>query len=214
MRDNRRILLFVLLLCTALTLLPAAEKTADIQFAGDYTRASLKNDQKSLTLIGNAWVRTEETLITADTIELYGIGSRYITCEGDVSIHDSAQGLRLTSNRLSYDREQTLLRVDGWAEMEDVQNGIIVKGAYLENSQQTGETLIQISVRIFKDTEDGPMICLTDSALYDSARQRLEMTGSSVVYWKGNRYHAAQISIDLEKNEITMEGNVKGNINE
>ncbi len=189
-------------------------QTGEIRFSSDYTSASLRNGGKSLLLSGNAWIETNDTRIEADAIEIFGNDSRYVSCEGNIAIKDATQGITLTANKLFYDRERSLLRVDGWAEMEDLKNGIIAKGAYLENSQKTGITLIQISVRLYKDTEDGAMICMTDSALYDSKNQLLEMTGNSIVYWKGSTYQATQISIDLEKNEITMEGRVSGTINE
>ncbi len=208
-----------MLICIITALPPLISKeqtlsTGTIKFSSDYTKASMIDDQKSLLLSGDAWIITNSTTIQADSIKISGKDSRNISCEGSVSIDDSQQGISLTSNKLTYDRKLSLLRIDGWAEMEDKNHGIIAKGAYLENSQQTGITLIQISVRIFKDTDDGPMVCLTDSALYDSNTQHLEMTGNSVVYWKNSIYKASRISIDLEHNEITLEGKVKGTIHE
>jgi lipopolysaccharide export system protein LptA len=204
----------VLLILTAALPLSAAESSSDIRFSSRYTRASMRNEEKSLLLSGNAWVETGNTRIQADEIELYGAESRYIDCSGNVIMSDSSQEITLTANRAFYDRVRQVLRIDGWAEMEDSKNGIIARGAYLEYAQQTGITLIQISVRIFKDTKDGPMTCMTDSALYDNKSMQLEMTGDSAVYWKSNTYKAAKISIGLEDNEITMEGSVRGTINE
>ncbi len=218
MSDMKRLSIITLLILLLILLpLGAQEATSEksvINFSSDYTRASLHEDQKSLLLSGNAWIETGSTRIQADSIEIFGEESRYISCSGDIEIIDTDQGLIVNSKNLYYDRVRSLLRIDGWAEMEDRINEIIAKAAYLENSQETGITLLQISVKIYKHTEDGPMICMTDSAIYNSIKQSLEMTGNSIVYWKGSSYEASQISVDLINNEITLEGRVKGTINE
>lgn len=209
---NRRILLILLGLASLLSL--SAQELDGISFSSDYTRAQIINDEKSLILSGNAWIETGSTAIRADRITIGGSELQLIICEGDVSIEDTEQGISLSSHRLTYDREKTILRIEGWAEMEDLKNGVIAKSGYLENSQTDGTTLLQIQVRLYIDTEDGPMICLTDSAWYDSLAQLLEMTGSSKIYWKGNTYEASQISVDLKNEEISLEGRVKGTIYE
>ncbi len=207
-------LLIMILILLPLSAQEAPVKDSVIRFASDYTRASLHEDEKSLLLSGNAWIETGSTMIQAAAIEIFGKESRYISCTGDVEITDSNQGLTVNAKNLYFDRQRALLRIDGWAEMEDRTNEIIAKAAYLENSQETGITLLQISVKIYKHTEDGPMICMTDSAIYDSEKQTLQMTGNSIVYWKGSSYEASQISVDLTSNQITLEGRVKGTINE
>jgi lipopolysaccharide export system protein LptA len=215
MSDMKHRVLFVLIILTLLTApTSAAETGSGITFSSRYTRASMRGEQKSLILSQDAWVETGDTRIEADEIELFGAQSRYLSSTGNVVILDALQGLKLTANSLLYDRVEGLLTIDGWAEMEDTGNGIIVRGSYLEHNQQSRVTLIQIHVRIFKDTEQGPMVCLTDSALYDSERQTLEMTGDSSVYWNTNTYRAARITVDLETDEISLEGSVRGTINE
>ncbi len=213
---KERILLFcIVLVISSLPLFSQETGTRNaINFSSDYTRASLHDDMKSLLLSGSARIETGSTTISADAIEIYGAQSRYVSCTGGVNIIDGEQGISVRAEELYYDRNRSLLRIDGWAEMEDTANGIIAKAAYLENSQETGISLLQISVKIYKHTEDGPMVCMTDSAVYDSRNQTLAMTGNSVVYWKGSSYEASQITVNLADNEITLKGRVKGIINE
>lgn len=201
-------ILFILTAC----LLMAQQQ--EIEFSSDYTRAQIREGNKSLLLSGNAWIRTENTQISSDQIELYGTDSRFVSCEGNVLVEDEQQQITLTSDTLLYDRRDEKVTISGWAEMEDRKNGIIARGGYLENSSQSLITKIQIQVRIFKDTDEGAMTCLSDSALYDSQTMRLELNGNCSVYWKSSSYHAARITIDLESNEISLAGNVRGSINE
>ena len=88
-------------------------------------------------------------------------------------------------------------------------------GAYLKNEQDKGIILIQINVSIIKATEDdGEMYCRADSALFNSESNTLELTGRAEVSFEGSLYQASRILIDLNTNEITMEGGVSGNIHE
>lgn len=220
MSDMRRIirtvwLLAFLLLTAAGSPLHAQENTGtEITFSSRYTRASMRGGQKSLILSQDAWVETGDTRIEADEIEVYGEQSRFLSCKGNVNITQKSDSIRLTAQQLLYDRIDEVLTIRGWAEMEDIEREIIVRGSYLEHNQRTGITLIQVHVRIFKDTDDGPMICLTDSAVYDSENQSLEMTGDSSVYWNTSTYRAARIAVDLQTNEIELEGSVRGTISQ
>lgn len=220
MSDMRRIIQTVwiisaLLVAAAGSPLYAQEHSdSDITFSSRYTRASMRGGQKSLILSQDAWVETGDTRIEADEIEVYGEQSRYLSCRGNVSITQNSENLQLTAQQLLYDRIDGVLTIHGWAQMEDIEREIIVRGSYLEHNQRTGITLIQVHVRIFKDTDEGPMICLTDSAVYDSENQSLEMTGDSSIYWNTSVYRAARISVDLQTNEIALEGSVRGTISQ
>lgn len=211
------LILAVLLSLTATQHLHADEETNardGVRFSSDHTEASVEEGEKTLRLSGDAWVETGSVRIEAETIEVSGERSRFIRATGSVSITDERQHITLSANSILYDRRQQLLKADGWAEMEDRENGIIVRGAYLENRQSEGITLIQIGVRLFKDTSDGLMVCMTDSAVYNSDEQSLELTGNSTVHWRENTYQAAKITLALDTEEITMEGSVSGTITE
>jgi lipopolysaccharide export system protein LptA len=217
MRSMIRTVWFIAFLLSAAAGSPllAQENTGtEITFSSRYTRASMRGGQKSLILSQDAWVETGDTRIEADQIEVYGEQSRFLSCTGNVNITQKTDSLSLTAQQLLYDRIDEVLTIRGWAQMEDIEREIIVRGSYLEHNQRTGITLIQVHVRIFKDTDDGPMICLTDSAVYDSVNQTLEMTGDSSVFWNTSTYRAARITVDLQTNEIELEGSVRGTISQ
>ena len=210
------IILVLLLFCTMVSAEETKTEKQVIAFSSDTTKASLREGKESIILEGNASVETKSIILQADTIEISGGSdsntSRFIFCTGSVYAKDSNQNIELTTHALTYDRQDQTLTVNSWVEMNDYTNGIALQGAYLKNYQAQNKTVIQIRVTIRKDTEDGPMVCRTDSALFDGQKQTLELSGDSVIYWNDDIYQAAYMQIDLVTNSISMEGEVSGNI--
>jgi lipopolysaccharide export system protein LptA len=222
---NRRYAICLLALLLA-AVPAAAEETADsesaeeqkqetISFAGSYTRAAMREGNESIYLSGGSWVRTGSVYIEADSIDIYGENSRFLTSRGNVVLVEEDKQITLQANTLNYDREKSSLVVNGWAELLDRENQLLARGAYLRSEEDGNRILIQVQVTILKtDDEDKEMYCRADSALYDTEADLLELTGRSEVYYDGSYYKAARILIDLETNEITMEGGVSGTIDE
>jgi len=83
----------------------------------------------------------------------------------------------------------------------------------LQFSLQEGEVLLQVDVRLFKHTESGPMACTADVMRFDRTNQDLELKGKATIDWAGDRYEAERITVDLETEEIAMDGSIKGVVN-
>jgi len=181
-------------------------------FSAARTEAVLSQGKERTLLTGNAVIETSDTRIRADRIELYGENFRFALCSGNIVVEDTARGFILHSSNLFFDREKELSRVQGYCEMEDQKNGLVVKGSFLENRGQENLTYIQIGVRILKDDGESRMVCRSDFALYDRDRDILELSGAPRVNWKGDTYQASRIVINLETDEITMEGQVSGTV--
>jgi len=188
------------------------EGSDSFTFSADRIEAVLSQGKERTVLSGNAVIETGDTLIRADVVELYGDDFRFALCNGNVFVEDRAQGYILHCEDLYFDREKDLSRVQGYCEMEDYKNELVVKGSFLENRGKEDITLIQIGVRILKNDEDGPMVCRSDFALYNRGEEILELSGTPRVSWKGDNYRASRIVINLETDEITMEGQVSGTI--
>ncbi len=214
MQSKIRILGICMVLVLAAVWLGADDQIRPITFSGTFSRAVTRGDDRSVFLSGNAWIETGSARIEAEEITISGENYRFAVCSGSVFILDTDQDITLRTSLLEYDRFTSTAVSRGWTEMEDRSNALIARGGYLENSGETGITLIQIAARILKDTDEGEMLCRTDSARYDSKAQILELTGNSVVYWNQDVYRASKIIIDLDTNEITLEGNVTGTIYE
>ena len=55
-------------------------------------------------------------------------------------------------------------------------------------------------------------MCRSEFARYNRNDDILELTGMPVVFWKNDEYRALRIIVDLDKDEITLEGKVSGSI--
>lgn len=181
-------------------------------FSADRTEAVLAKGKERTLLTGRAVIETEDTRIHADRVELYGEDFRFALCSGNIIVEDQTQGFNLQTENLYFDRERELLRVEGYYEMEDQKNSLVVKGFFLENRGEENQFVIQIGVRILKMDDDGEMVCRSEYAFFDRDNDTLELSGSPKVTWKGDDYEASRISINLETDEITLEGQVSGTI--
>ncbi len=194
------------LLLASLFLLPSPLPAEDFQFTADTLSSQFTEGEKRTVLSGSAQIISGPTTIEAPTIELYGPDFRYAEAEGGVSITDTEQGFSATAESLHYDREKKNSRIRGNAVLEDMENGVIVKGEFLENQQETQLTTIQMNVRIFKDD----IVARCSFARYRRKDEILELTGRPEVYKGDNEYRADRIIIDLETDEISLKGRVRG----
>lgn len=185
---------------------PAGADT--FEFSGDRVSMSLAEGRQRTLLVGNAWVRSEATEIFADEIELFGDDYRFAVCRGNVRVEDEEKGILLRSQNLFFDRERKISRVEGYAEMEDRKNEVVVKGGYLEHRDEEDLTIIQIGVRIFRED----MACRAEFARYRRGEDILELSGMPVVFWDGDEYRATRITVNLETEEFDLEGDVSGAI--
>ena len=201
---NKFSLFLFLFICSGVLFLPAESFT----FSGDSMNTIIAKGKERTLLEGNASITSESTHIEAETIELYGKDSRFAFCSGNVRVVDKEKGILLTSDHLYYDREEDISRVDGYAEMEDQKNELIVKGGYLENFGNQDVTIIQIGVRILKED----LACRSEFARYRRDEEILELSGMPFVHWKGDEYRASRITINLDTDEILLEGEVEGTV--
>ena len=180
----------------------------DFSFFGDSLSSSRGKGKEHTSLKGNAGIISSSTRIKADNIEIYGSDNDFAECTGTVEVIDNEKGISLKAERLFFNRRDDIIRVEGAAVMEDMKNEVIVKGNFLEYMGSDETCLIQIGVRILKDD----MVCRSEFARYNRNDDILELTGMPVVFWKNDEYRALRIIIDLDKDEITLEGKVTGSI--
>ena len=117
----------------------------DFYFSSDRTSISLAEGNEQTILDGNAQINSEDTVISADSIELYGDDFRFAICSGNVLVVDSRQGIRINTENLFYDRKKEIMTINSYAEMIDQKNEIVVKGSYFKNLGKENITIIQIA---------------------------------------------------------------------
>jgi len=192
-----------------LALLPAAGAWAErFTFSADSMTGSMASGRERVVLSGAANVVSGGMVIRADHIELYGDEFRYIECTGSVTVVDEERGLRLSTGRLLYDRQERISRLTGPSVMEDGRNKVVIKGDFIENDDKRETALIQINVRILKDD----ISCRAEFARYDRAAGTLELTGSPWVRRGSDEYRASAIRVDLESEDIVLSGSVSGTV--
>jgi lipopolysaccharide export system protein LptA len=168
----------------------------------------LAKGKERTILTGNAEVQTEDNLIKAERMELYGEDFRYVNCSGDVRIINEQKGIEVTCEQMFYNRQEKVVRVRGSVVMLDKKNEVVVKGGFLENWEDSDETVVQIGVRILKTD----LVCRAEYGRYLRNEDKLELSGMPVVNWKGDEYRALKIYIDLNTDTIRLEGNIRGRV--
>jgi len=193
----------------AVALLLAPALAADtFTYSGDAMSTSLAEGNERALLKGNARIDTEDMRITADEIELFGKDFIYAQCRGSVRVVNTKRGIELSSRELFYNRKEKVARIKGNAVMTDLKNEIVVKGGFIENRDAEQLTIVQIGVRILKKD----LVCRSEFAKYWREKKILELSGMPFVTRKGDEYQAARIVVDLDTEQMTFEGDVKGSL--
>jgi lipopolysaccharide export system protein LptA len=164
---------------------------------------------KELTVLtGNAEVRSDNLLLKASRIEIHGDDNQFVDCFGEVWGREEAKDIYFQTDRLRYDRKLKIARLEGNATLEDKKNKIVAKGRFIEYDDQAEVTVFQIAVRLFKDT----MVCRSEYAVYRRTEKLLDLSGFPVVFKKNDEFRADRIRVDLDTDDVTMEGTVSGSI--
>jgi lipopolysaccharide export system protein LptA len=177
-------------------------------FSGNRLVAELAEGRERTILSGGARMVSDQFVIEAESIELYGDDFNLALCRGNVRVTDTENDASFTCSELHYDRREEVIRLQGSAVMEDRKHEMVIKGELLEHRDKEGVTLIQVGVRILKKD----LASRSQMARYYRDEDRLELSGLPVVRWKGDTYRAARIRIDLEKDRIQLEGSVAGEV--
>jgi len=164
--------------------------------------------QEITILTGNAEVRSDNLLLRADRIEIQGKNNDFIECVGNVWGFEEEKNILFYTDRLRYDRQRKVARLEGNSSLEDRENEIVARGRFIEYDDGNEITVFEISVRLFKDD----MVCRSEYAIYNRKEKLLDLTGFPIVYKKDDEFHADRIRVDLDTDDVTMEGSVSGKI--
>ena len=206
----KRFLTIIAILTLAVCCLHAGE----ISFSGGYTKVSMQQGNKSVTLSGGAKVSTDEVDLSAESMKLYGENYRYITCTGNVQATEHENGISFNSPDIFYDRETGVVRSDSWIEIQDTKNQASLSGAWFEYNMKTSIMKLQIMARIIKIAEEKLMVCRADDIEYNGKENMVTLRGNAEVNWKDDIYKAAMIVVDLNTNDISLYGTISGAFND
>jgi len=177
-------------------------------FKADSMSGTKAIGKETTILTGNAEVRSNNLLLKASRIEIQGEDNQFIDCSGGVWGMEEEKNILFFTDRLRYDRKLKIARLEGNSTLEDRKNEIVAKGNFIEYDDQAEVTVMQISVRLFKDD----MVCRSEYAVYRRNEKLLDLSGFPVVYKKDDEFRADRIRVDLDTDDVTMEGAVSGTI--
>ena len=192
-----------------LLLFIAISAHADVfSFRADKMSGTKALGRETTILTGNAEVRSDNLVLRANRIEIQGDDNQFIDCTGGVWGIEEEKDIIFITDRLRYDRKRKIARLEGNSTLEDRKNEIVAKGNYIEYDDQTEVTVFQISVRLFKDD----MVCRSEYGVYRRTEKLLDLSGFPVVFKKDDEFRADRIRVDLDTDDVTMEGAVSGTI--
>jgi lipopolysaccharide export system protein LptA len=177
-------------------------------FRADKMSGTKALGRETTILAGNAEVRSDNLLLRADRIEIQGNDNQFIDCIGRVWGMEEEKEILFQTDRLRYDRKLKIARLEGDSTLEDKKNEIVAKGRFIEYDDEKEVTVFQISVRLFKDD----MVCRAEYAIYRRNEKLLDLSGFPVVFKKDDEFRADRIRVDLDTDDVTMEGAVSGTI--
>jgi lipopolysaccharide export system protein LptA len=177
-------------------------------FRADQMTGGRAAGKETTVLTGNAEVHSDKLLLRADRIEIQGENNQFINCTGDVWGQEEEKDIIFKTDRLRYDRKIKVARLEGNSTLEDRKNSIVVKGRFIEYDNEQEVTIFQVGVRLFKDD----LVCRSQYAVYRRKEKLLDLSGFPVVFKKKDEFRADRIRVDLDTNDVTMEGGVSGAI--
>jgi lipopolysaccharide export system protein LptA len=204
MKPVRRVAAF----CMALFSLAGFAAADTFSFRADKMSGTKALGKETTILAGNAEVRSDNLLLRADRIEIQGDNNQFIDCAGRVWGMEEEKEIIFQTDRLRYDRNLKIARLEGNSTLEDRKNQIVAKGRFIEYDDPAEITVFQISVRLFKDD----MVCRSEYAVYRRNEKLLDLSGFPVVFKKDDEFRADRIRVDLDTDDVTMEGAVSGTI--
>ena len=186
----------------------AAAGADSFSFRADRMSGTKALGREITILAGNAEVRSDNLILRADRIEIQGDNNQFIDCTGGVWGMEEEKEIIFQTDRLRYDRTHKIARLEGSATLEDRKNELVAKGSFIEYDDNAEVTVFQISVRLFKDD----MVCRSEYAIYRRNEKLLDLSGFPVVYKKDDEFRADRIRVDLDTDDVSMEGAVSGTI--
>ena len=199
---KKYLLLFTLAITPALT---SAEK---ISFSANSMSGTVGDKSDSTTLSGEAYVLTDTMEIAADVINMSGKDFRYIEAKGSIKGKNTESEMEFTCGRMKYDRETKIAQLIDNVSLSDTKNEVTAKAQLIEYNQETDIAVMHIDIELKQKDNT----CTGAYAVYRKKSQMLELSGNAQIQQGNDTFRAQEITLDLDSQEITLDGRVKGSI--
>ena len=207
-RNLKNLKFFLLYFLILFFLTDISAQTSTISFKADKVTASVAENKKSTNLIGNAEVKVNSLTISADRIEISGKDYRYVNASGSVKGVDDEKGYSFKADIINFDRKTDTVTMFGKLELKDTKNDVSINAENIEYKKKQEIIIMRFNVKIInKDIN-----CNSMFALYNRKESKVELTGSPVVKKGKDEFRAGKISVNLDTEDITLDGRVRGSV--
>lgn len=207
-RNHKSLKLLAAYLLIFLFLIDINAQTSTISFKADKVTASVAENKKSTNLIGNAEVKVNSLTISADRIEISGKDYRYVNATGSVKGEDDEKGYSFKADLINFDRKTDTVTMFGKLELKDTKNDVSISSENIEYKKKQEIIIMRFNVKIInKDIN-----CNSMFALYNRKESKVELTGSPLVKKGKDEFRAGKISVNLDTEDITLDGRVRGSV--
>lgn len=196
------------LLVSLLIFLSSQVFAEKIIFSADSMSGQTGDSASYTCLDGHAFIKNDTMEISADKIELTGDDYKIIKAVGNVEGKNLESKMDFTCESMEYDRETKIAVLQGTVDLEDKENNVKASAQIIEYNQTTDIAILQIQVNLIQKKN----VCKGAYAIYQKKKQLLEISGNAEVKQDNDTFRAQQISLNLETQDITLSGNVKGNV--
>jgi len=181
-----------------------------ISFTAEKMSGQAGNSSTTTTLEGNAAIQTSSIEIKAQNITLSGDDYRNIIGKDAVSGKNKETNMEFSCDSLEYDRITKIVILRGNVSLIDVDNDVKAEAQIVEYNQDKNIAVMQIQIKLIQKDN----VCSGAYAIYHKEEQLLEISGNAQVKQKDDVFRAQYITLDLNSQDITLGGNVKGTVTE
>lgn len=203
---TRKISISILFLITPLCHLTAE----NIIFSANRMTGQAGNSNSTTTLSGNSYIKTETMEIYADEVELSGDNYRNIKATGHISGKNLKSNMDFNCDELTYDRDTKIAELKGNVNLNDKDNDVRAQAQVIIYNQDTEVAVLQIKINLTQKDN----VCSGSYAVYYKTSQLLEISGNAQVRQGDDVFRAQYITLDMDTQDITLDGNVKGKVTE
>lgn len=179
-----------------------------IIFSANRMTGRAGNTNTTTTLSGNAYIKTDTMEIQAEDVELSGDDYRYIKATGSISGKNLETHMDFTCDSLEYDRNTKIALLKGNVKLDDKDNDVRAEAQIIEYNQDTEIAVLQIQIKLTQKEN----VCSGSYAVYYKNSQLLELSGNAQVKQKDDVFRAQNITLNMDTQDITLGGNVKGKV--
>ena len=198
---------FALVFCLFAASVLHAER---ISFSAGNMSGQAGDSSATTTLTGGAFIQTSSMEISAEEIELSGDDYRFINARGNISGKNLETKMEFTCDSMSYDRQTKVAVLQGNVHLVDLENDVKADAQIIEYSQNTNIAVLQIDINLTQKKN----VCTGSYAVYQKNEQMLEISGNAQVKQDQDVFRAQMITLNLDTQNITLSGNVKGSVTE